>query len=425
MADEHVTYKLELQDLLSQGLKDAKAHALELQQTMGNLQGNFNEVFKTLNKGVTTWQQDITMVTNLRNTVKELIPTTTNLAKTLGSDVVGAVQKMGQTVSTQGGAFDGLKGKSKAMLDVMLGGNPLTHIENGFKQVTQAVNHFSLDGLQKSSPHLKTFIKSTHDSTIAMLEHKGVLGEANKVLDMATAGLNTASRAINIVKDATTLWKEGTKAMETVQLLLNAAMEANPIGAIIVLVGLIAAAIYEAYQHFDGFRKAVDIAWEILKGLGSFISDVFMGELNVLKFTIMGIADALTFDFSGAKENFKNAGEVFSKTATSIGDDLKKTKKDAEDVYNTDYSKKVNTPAKKSTGATSGAAIASALSPQDAMAERVTGTKQTVIHLNISKMTGIEKATFSNIKESANTAGETLLKALLNTVNQASASADI
>ncbi|WP_157184371.1 phage tail tape measure protein [Nocardia niigatensis] len=66
------------------------------------------------------------------------------------------------------------------------------------------------------------------------------------------------------------------KGMAAAQWLLNAAMDANPIGLVIVgLTALVGGVIY-AWNHFDWFRNAVKDAWDWMKKAGDWIGHEFM-----------------------------------------------------------------------------------------------------------------------------------------------------
>jgi tape measure domain-containing protein len=103
---------------------------------------------------------------------------------------------------------------------------------------------------------------------------------------------------------ATNIWRFA-------QLVLNTAMEMNPIGLIIAGIILLVFWIRHAWDHFGWFRGAVYGAWEALKGLGTLIKDFLVDSIvNFLK-GILGLGQALVQffkgDFSGAWETAKQA----------------------------------------------------------------------------------------------------------------------
>lgn len=77
----------------------------------------------------------------------------------------------------------------------------------------------------------------------------------------------------------TKIVQAATKAWAAVQWLLNAAMDANPIGIVIVVLAALAVALVYAYKHSDTFRHIVQTAWAKIKDAASatwnFLKGVF------------------------------------------------------------------------------------------------------------------------------------------------------
>ena len=92
----------------------------------------------------------------------------------------------------------------------------------------------------------------------------GVLGVIGQVVSGVRAGL----AALNIVTYA----KAAADAVATAaQWLLNAAMDANPIGILIIALAALTAAVIWAYYNVDWFRAMVDNAWASLVQFGQYI----------------------------------------------------------------------------------------------------------------------------------------------------------
>jgi phage-related protein len=56
-------------------------------------------------------------------------------------------------------------------------------------------------------------------------------------------------------------------AWKTVQIALNIAMMANPVGLLVVAIAALVVGVIYAYRRFEGFRNAVDGAWGVLKSV--------------------------------------------------------------------------------------------------------------------------------------------------------------
>lgn len=76
-------------------------------------------------------------------------------------------------------------------------------------------------------------------------------------------------------------------AMTAAQWALNAAMDANPIGAVILALTALVAGILYAYNHWQWFHDAVTKVWEWLKGFAHWLTDtlgpVFRAAVDVIK----------------------------------------------------------------------------------------------------------------------------------------------
>lgn len=110
--------------------------------------------------------------------------------------------------------------------------------------------------------------------------------------------------------------KIATAAWTAVQWLLNAALDANPIGVVVLAIAaLVAGAIY-AYKHFDWFHKAVDAAWQG-------IQTAFKAALPVIKAVWDAISTGATWLWNNAlKPAFDwivNTGWPALKTAFQVG----------------------------------------------------------------------------------------------------------
>jgi tape measure domain-containing protein len=113
------------------------------------------------------------------------------------------------------------------------------------------------------------------------------------------------------------------------QWLLNAAMTANPIGAVVVAIGALIAGLVIAYNRFTGFRALVDGVWGSLKQIGANIMDMFVKMPNMIIEAFTQIPKAIINVFSGVGNlfsaifsgNFKAIPSILA----GIGGDLLKT----------------------------------------------------------------------------------------------------
>jgi TP901 family phage tail tape measure protein len=103
--------------------------------------------------------------------------------------------------------------------------------------------------------------------------------EAFIALGVAIVSLNTANIAAAASSLAHTAVEKGriiwTQSAAAAQLLLNAAMTANPIGLIVAGVSLLVAVLVTLYKNFEGVRTVVDGVWANIQKLASSVKSFF------------------------------------------------------------------------------------------------------------------------------------------------------
>ena len=95
-----------------------------------------------------------------------------------------------------------------------------------------------------------------------------------------------------------------TKVWEGVQWLLNAALNANPIGLAVTAVAALTAGIVYCWNRFAGFRAFLLTMWTVVKGFGgivkTYVTDRLKGLLNGIGLVGRAMARLFDGDFSGA-----------------------------------------------------------------------------------------------------------------------------
>ena len=99
--------------------------------------------------------------------------------------------------------------------------------------------------------------------------------------------------------------EEGLGVVAAAQWALNAAMDANPIGIVVVGLGALAAGLAYAYNKFEGFRAVMDGVWQTMK-------DGMKIALGLGKVMI----GAMTFDPAMMQEGMAQAAENTKKVLT-------------------------------------------------------------------------------------------------------------
>ena len=140
--------------------------------------------------------------------------------------------------------------------------------------------------------------------TVLLTGLGGILA-VNLLLAKATAiGYGLAAAASGI-------WSAATWVVTAAQGALNAAMSANPLGLIVLVIMAVAAALYAAWQKSEKFRGAILGTWEVIKGFGGLLKDFVIDRIKGIISGLGGMASAIANmfkgDFKGAIEDGKKA----------------------------------------------------------------------------------------------------------------------
>ena len=121
-------------------------------------------------------------------------------------------------------------------------------------------------------------------------------------LGVAASGLIQLTKAIQAVGVATKVWTAA-------QWLLNAALEANPIGLLITALAAIVAGLIYAYNHSESFRRVVDEAWAAVKVLAEVLWKI-LGK--AIEWLIKSFKDVVAWlkEFAKWFSNTKLAGGI-------------------------------------------------------------------------------------------------------------------
>ena len=100
-----------------------------------------------------------------------------------------------------------------------------------------------------------------------------------------------------------------TKMLTAAQWLYNVALNANPIGLIVIAIGALIGGLVMAYKKFDKFRAIVLGTWEVIKMFGTALKDYVVDRVKGIISGLGSMATAIVKlfqkDFKGAKESAK------------------------------------------------------------------------------------------------------------------------
>lgn len=150
--------------------------------------------------------------------------------------------------NTYKGTLDPLEKSKKGLNNLKLAGAELANValKEGEPLVDDVVKWIKsvTEGIKKLNPEQKQML-------IKAIEIVAVAGPAVKITGGIAKGISSIAgiipKAVNVIKGMTS----ATKAAETAQIGLNAAQSASPVGALITILGLVAAAVTTYYLTTD------------------------------------------------------------------------------------------------------------------------------------------------------------------------------
>lgn len=194
------------------------------------------------------------------------------------------------------------------------------------KQKFEAVGNEVLGTLTPSLIMLAGWMERNSGTVTVLAVAIGGLVVSLTAMSIVTTTVSVVSSFIAVIKKVSMV----TKLWAALQWLLNAALTANPIGAVIMAIALLAAGVYYAYTHFDSFKNGVDGAWEKLKSfaasikndikpvfdwLGDVMSKIMAGDFKgVLVMLGKGVVDVTTSAVKAVVDS--GAGKAVKQAAT-------------------------------------------------------------------------------------------------------------
>ena len=113
----------------------------------------------------------------------------------------------------------------------------------------------------------------------ALVSLGGFIAEHKTLFESLAVGIGAVYLAFKTYQAGMAIWKAATEAYTAVQVALNLAMDANPIGILVLaLTGLVAGLIF-AYQNSETFRDIVNGVWNAIKGTVMGVLNWFTGTL--------------------------------------------------------------------------------------------------------------------------------------------------
>jgi hypothetical protein len=164
------------------------------------------------------------------------------------------------------------------------------------------------------------------DHTAEMSVLLGVLAAVATAVGLLTAGMIAQGIADLALRGYLMVTQVATEAYAAAQWLLNAALTANPIGIVIVLLaGLVAGLVY-AYKNSETFRdivdgamRAVGAAFSVLGTTAQTVTTAIGGFFSALGATISGIIDGINSKIQAAMAAIDGLRAAASNIANIVG----------------------------------------------------------------------------------------------------------
>jgi len=188
----------------------------------------------------------------------------------------------------------------------LLAANPLERLKNRFGEIKESIGGLISNGLERLMPMFTGFATLLEKTA-------GWIGEHSKLVGFLVAYLGSFVGAILLVVGAVKIWTG-------VQWLLNLAMTANPIGAIIVAVIALVGIVVYLWNTFEGFRGFLLGLWESFKAVFMNLKELAMNVLGGIGDLLIGIftfdQDKISAGLDKLKSGFvdygKKVGESFA-----------------------------------------------------------------------------------------------------------------
>lgn len=181
----------------------------------------------------------------------------------------------------------------------------------------------------------KTFIEDILPAIVDglkwLIDNKEIVAAAIGTMGAAFAVFKVA-QLIDAVRNSITLMTTATKIATAAQWLWNAALNANPIGVIIMAVAALIAIIVLLVKNWDKVKEAGAAAWEWIKNAWSKAGEWFS---NVGKAIGDGVSKAWSRLKQGASDAWNGIKSVFSKVGSFFSDTFSRAWQKVKDIFST------------------------------------------------------------------------------------------
>lgn len=259
------------------------------------------------------------LMTGLADDNADLELLISNFIDSVGTYASNLIPRIAEVMSSIGGIIRDHLPEIAAQISTWVSGlldNLIAGLPDGFKELATAIK----DGLGVALDLVKNLFKWIIDNGDVVIS----------LLAGVAAGF-LAFKVASVIQAVT----NALQGMTAAQWLLNAAMNANPIGLVAIAIGALIAVIAMlilnwdtvkevASKCWDAIKEGASAAWEAISGFFSGIGEWFSEKFTAAKDGVMNAWSAVTEFFSGVWESisgfFADVGTWFSDRFTEAKD---------------------------------------------------------------------------------------------------------
>lgn len=256
-------------------------------------------------------------VTSINSNMPKIQQTITGVISAIAPIIAGIIKDIGQIVSN---LIPNLGSSTQSMGSIVLG-----VVKGGLTALKDVLDWLA----QHGSIVQAAFI----GITTALAGYKAVVLATNAVQEVQSVLFAVQAIKADFASDALAAMTVSMDSNTAAQWLLNAALNANPVGIVVVAISALVAVLVYAYNKSEIFRNSVNQLWNSIKtgvlGLGASIKSAWdsisastLAAWNVIKSYVMNtlnsVKSTITTVFNSIKSDLTNLNNALKQHQTAI-----------------------------------------------------------------------------------------------------------
>lgn len=263
------------------------------------------------------------LVAGLGNENADLGQLTANLVNSVETAAENIIPRIAKIISGLGEAAKSLIGQVPGLQGV------LSVIQSMIPVIATAAGGFAAF---KAGMAIQGLVQGFQSAQVAISLLSAQIGSANLAQAALNGTMTVGETIVALLTGKMSLAALAQGAMAKAQNVLNAALNANPIGIIITIIGTLTAALVTLYMTNEDFRDKVQEIWGRIKEIFSGAWEFIKGVWDAVEPYFSTLWDGITKVFSAAKDFF---GNVFSAAWGAISAIWDNAKGYFQNIWNT------------------------------------------------------------------------------------------